>query len=207
MKNVFTIAIDGPAGSGKGTLARALAKHYDFATLHTGLLYRALALASKGDIEKAKQAIASLDLTQLNEEKLHQGNISQLATKLASYKEVRDLLIAQQRQFAYNPPKGKKGAILEGRDIGTVILPSADVKIFITATLEARAQRRYGQVKTNKTLAEIIQEIKARDHQDTTRKTAPLKQAETAHLIDNTKLSIIETTNQAIQTINAARGQ
>lgn len=204
MKDIFTIAIDGPAGSGKGTLARALAKHYDFAVLHTGLLYRALALASNGDIEKIKPSLASLDLTQLDEEKLHQGNIGQLAAKLASYKEVRDLLIENQRQFARKPPNGKNGSILEGRDIGTVILPQADVKIFITATLESRAHRRYQQMKTKKTLAEITQEIRERDHQDTAREIAPLKKSEAAHLLDSTNLSIMGTINQAIQIINSA---
>ena len=210
------IAIDGYAASGKGTLARNLSKHYGFPCLHTGLLYRALAaeVIKQGgtgeDIALARAVSQGLDFAQLDEAKLRQGSISEVASELAKAQEVRDLLVRRQREFAAKAGEGEgegEGVILEGRDIGTIILPEAQVKFFTTAELEARAERRYQQLKDERasaSKADIIQELQARDERDTKRSVAPLKKAPDAHLLDSTNRSIVETTNQAIQIIDAA---
>ena len=217
---MLQIAIDGYAASGKGTLARNLSKHYGFPCLHTGLLYRALAaeVIKQGgtgeDIALARSVSQGLDFAQLDEAKLRQGSISEVASELAKAQEVRDLLIHRQREFAAKAGEGEGegasesgGVILEGRDIGTIILPDAQVKFFTTAGLETRAERRYQQLKDERasaSKADIIQELQARDERDTKRSVAPLKKAPDAHLLDSTNRSIVETTNQAIQIIDAA---
>lgn len=211
MKSAITIAIDGPAASGKGTLALALAAHYDFACLHTGLLYRALALHVLTQIGEEEDSARIVEIAremnwrkvgEIGDADLHRQHIGDYASKLSQIREVRALLIDHQRAFAANPPQGKSGAILEGRDIGSVILPNADVKIFITASLDARALRRAAQ--SGGSLSAITKELQARDQRDQTRPIAPLIQAADAHLLNTTNLGIDETLNQAIRIINAA---
>ena len=211
MKSITTIAIDGPAASGKGTLAQSLAAHYDFACLHTGLLYRALALsvlrergeaAAMADILETGRGMVWRDIAAGGEAELHRAHIGAYASELAQYAEVRALIIDHQRGFAAAPPLGKSGAILEGRDIGSVILPEADVKIFITASLAARAVRR--QAQSGGDLAAIRDQLRARDQRDQSRAAAPLIQASDARLLNTTNLSIDETLNQAIHIIDDA---
>ena len=145
----FVIAIDGPAASGKGTLARKLAAHFDYALLDTGALYRAVGLnvaRHGGDPEKEADAVAAaraLGDMDLSDPAIRGESTGALASKVAAIPAVRDILLAFQRDFAESPPGGKTGAILDGRDIGTVVCPDADVKIYIIADVETRAKRRF----------------------------------------------------------------
>ncbi|MBL4612180.1 MAG: (d)CMP kinase [Emcibacter sp.] len=194
------IAIDGPAASGKGTLARRLARHFDYAYLDTGALYRAVGLQVQrkgGDTENEQDAVKAareLSRLNLNDPDLKSESTGGLASKVAAIASVRDVLLAFQRDFAQNPPNGKDGAVLDGRDIGTVVCPDADVKLFITASVETRAKRRFleeigddGQAEDYTT---ILNELTTRDKRDMNRKTAPLKAAENAHLLDTTNSDI-----------------
>ena len=213
MTKIINISIDGPAASGKGTLAQNLAAHYDFACLQTGLLYRALAaevLKRGGGGGGAGDDVAfALDVAQNMEnmewaksrrENLHTPQISETSSILAAHPEIRALLLAYQRDFAAHPPGGKKGAILDGRDIGTVVLPDADVKFYLTASPEARIERRQKQF-SQKQPQNIDQEIHARDRRDQRRAASPLVPAPDAHLLDTTKLSIEATYSQAVKII------
>jgi len=194
------IAIDGPAASGKGTLARRLARHFDYAYLDTGALYRAVGLQvlrKGGDAENqqdAVQAARELSRLNLNDPELKSESTGGLASKVAAIASVRDVLLAFQRDFAQNPPNGKDGAILDGRDIGTVVCPDADVKLFITASVETRAKRRFLEEFGDDGQAEdytaILEELTTRDKRDMNRKTAPLKAAKNAHLLDTTNSDI-----------------
>ncbi|MBT5185781.1 MAG: (d)CMP kinase [Kordiimonadaceae bacterium] len=196
----LVIALDGPAASGKGTLARKLAKHFNLALLDTGALYRAVGWSvlndggdptSEKDAVKAAKNMGNIDLS--NRE-LRTESIGAAASKVASMPAVRQLLVDFQRTFADNPPKDKDGTILDGRDIGTVICPDAQVKIFITAEVETRAKRRFleefGPKGTDQQYLNILADLKARDERDMTRSTSPLKLAENAHLIDTTNSDI-----------------
>ena len=212
MTKIKTIAIDGLAASGKGSLALALAKHYDFACLQTGLLYRAiakktldknLALSDFASIANLAKHVQWADMDLLKQD-LHQPEISAVASKIATYQKLRDALVDYQRFFAQNPPQGKKGAVLDGRDIGTVILPDADVKFFVIADLEIRAKRRFADLG-EKSLSLVKAELEKRDGRDKARQSAPLAQALDAHLLNTTKLSIEETFTKAVKIIEAAR--
>ena len=221
MTKIINISIDGPAASGKGTLAQNLAAHYDFACLQTGLLYRALAAevlkrggggGGAGDdvafaLDVAKN-MANMEWAKSRRENLHTPQISETSSILAAHPEIRALLLAYQRDFAAHPPGGKKGAILDGRDIGTVVLPDADVKFYLTASPEARVTRRQKQF-SQKQPQNIEQEIRARDRRDQERAASPLVPAPDAHLLDTTKLSIEATYSQAVKIIGdvcAAQG-
>lgn len=193
------IAIDGPAASGKGTLARALAKKLDFAYLDTGALYRAVALgvlkSGKGisDKELAIKIASDLDPKLLEDPDLRLEETGESASHIAVIPEVRAHLKAFQIDFGKNPPGGKKGAILDGRDIGTVIAPDARLKFFVTASTETRADRRFQELigRGEQVLYEdILEDVKARDARDASRKTSPLKKAKNALLLDTTKLDI-----------------
>jgi cytidylate kinase len=187
------IAIDGPAASGKGTLARRLARHYGLAHLDTGGLYRAAALKvllAQGDpadpvaAEKAARGIGTEDLAnpQLREER-----VAQAASVVAALPGVRAALLAFQRDFAATPP----GAVLDGRDIGTVVCPAADAKLFVTATPEARALRRFKELQAAGEAAiygDVLQDMKNRDARDRGRRTAPLVPADDALVLDTTAL-------------------
>ncbi|MFM8646652.1 MAG: (d)CMP kinase [Methylocystis sp.] len=189
----FVIAIDGPAASGKGTLARRLAEYYKLPHLDTGLLYRATACAliDEGlpleDAAAAEEAARGLSLSDFDPDRLRSREIGEASSVVASIPAVRAALIEMQQNFAARP----EGAVLDGRDIGTVICPNALVKIFVTASAEARAQRRALELAGRGEPADyknILDDVRKRDARDSERKTAPLKQAHDAILIDTTEL-------------------
>ena len=201
----FKIAIDGPAASGKGTLAKTLAMALSYDYLDTGTLYRAVArdvLAAKisldassddwADKQNAIVAIAqNLTLPVSNDDSLRTSEVAQIASKIAVLTAVRDALFEKQRDFANSPPSGK-GAVLDGRDIGSVILPDADVKFYIDAALDVRAKRRFLELSATDdtiTQAQILADLTQRDARDKTRTTAPLKPADDAIIIDTSELS------------------
>lgn len=189
------VAIDGPAGAGKGTLARRLARHLDLAYLDTGLIYRAVAakiLESNSLTEAAAvQAAGSLRLSDLTGPGLRIEAVSELASQLAAMSAVRQALLQFQRQFAHSPPGDKKGAVLDGRDIGTIVCPDADVKLFVTASIEERAARRHKELLAcgeASIYAQTLQDMEKRDARDSRRATAPLKPAKDAMVLDTTNL-------------------
>jgi cytidylate kinase len=205
------IAIDGPAASGKGTLGKLIAAHYGLVHLDTGKLYRAVARdtlaagASPSDARAALSAAKALDVKTLDDSSLADGKLGEAASIVASHPEVRDALLAYQRAFA----KRKPGAVLDGRDIGTVICPDADVKLFVTATPKERARRRYSELReagNGVSEADVLADIRRRDERDKGRAAAPLRQAEDAHLLDTTNLDIDAAFKAAIDVIDAAMG-
>ncbi|MGB6352257.1 MAG: (d)CMP kinase [Pseudolabrys sp.] len=204
------IAIDGPAASGKGTLGKRLAAHYGLRHLDTGLIYRAVAKAvldagrSPGDVAAAASAANALDPSRFDEVALKVHSISEAASIVSAIPEVRNALLSFQREFAARSP----GAVLDGRDIGTVICPSADVKIFVTATPEVRARRRaaeYTAQGRNIDENAVLADIRRRDERDKSRAAAPLKQAPDAHLLDTTHLDIDAAIRAAIDIVEATR--
>lgn len=187
------IAIDGPAASGKGTLGKRLADHFGFAHLDTGLLYRAVARVlldrqvPLADRDAATRVAQTLDVSHLDDPRLRGAEMGEAASVVSAYQPVRDALLAFQRQLAAQPP----GAVLDGRDIGTVVCPQADVKLFITATAEERARRRHRELLGRGEAAEyetILAAIRQRDERDMNRSTAPLKPAADAVTLDTTNL-------------------
>ena len=204
------IAIDGPAASGKGTLSRRLARHYGFACLDTGKLYRAVAWkildseqnpADSGAAEAVARQIGPADL---DGARLSEDRVSQAASVVAAHPGVRAALLDFQRNFARHPPDGAKGAILDGRDIGTVICPDAPVKLYVTASAEARAMRRFKELQENGAEAiyeRVLQDIEQRDARDRGRPTAPLKQAEDALLLDTTALDADAAFKEAVDLV------
>jgi CMP/dCMP kinase len=203
------IAIDGPAASGKGTLGKRIAAHYGLAHLDTGKLYRAVARDTLAmgknpkDASAALIAAKALDLATLGDPHLMDGRLGEAASIVASHPDVRQELLAYQRAFARQKP----GAVLDGRDIGTVICPDADVKLFVTAAPEERARRRYRELcEAGKGIseAEVLADIKRRDQRDEHRAAAPLVQAEDAALLDTTNLDIDAAFKAAIDLIDAA---
>ena len=193
----WIIALDGPAAAGKGTLARKLAAHFNLATLDTGAIYRAVARkvielgADPGDPRAAMGAAASLRAEDLQAPGLREEAVSRGSSVVAAIPAVRRQLIEFQRRFAKNPPGNVHGALLDGRDIGTVICPEADVKIFLTASLEARAERRFQELRRagqDPIKARVLEDMRARDGRDASRATAPLKAAPGAFELDTTGL-------------------
>jgi cytidylate kinase len=207
----FVIAVDGPAASGKGTLSKRIAAHYGFAHLDTGLLYRAVArlLMDKSrplDDEQAAAAAAyALNLAYMDESRLRGAEMGEAASRISTIPAVRAALLDRQRDFAAQEP----GAVLDGRDIGTVICPDADVKLYVTASPEERARRRHrellgrGDAPPYET---VLADIRARDARDTGRASAPLRQAEDAILLDTTTLDIDAALARALAIVEAARG-
>jgi CMP/dCMP kinase len=204
------IAIDGPAASGKGTLGKLLAGHYRLRHLDTGLLYRAVAKAlldarqPLDDSRRAAAAARSLDPATFDEAALKQYAISEAASVISAFPEVRSALLDLQRDFGRAFP----GAVLDGRDIGTVIFPDAEVKIFVTASAEVRARRRaieLAAAASKVTEAEVLADIRRRDERDTARAVAPLKPAPDAHLLDTTHLDIDGAFRAAIDIVDAVR--
>jgi CMP/dCMP kinase len=205
------VAIDGPAASGKGTLGKRIAAHYSLIHLDTGKLYRAVARdtlaagASPVDERAALTAAEALDLGTLGDPFLMDGRLGEAASIVASHPVVRQSLLAYQRAFARRKP----GAVLDGRDIGTVICPEADVKLFVTASPEERARRRYLELReagNSLSEAEVLADIRRRDERDKNRAAAPLRQAEDAYLLDTTNLDIDAAFKAAIALIDAAMG-
>jgi cytidylate kinase len=204
------IAIDGPAASGKGTLGKRLAAHYGLRHLDTGLLYRAVGKAmldgghDLADRRRAVEAAKALDTKHLDETVLKSHAVGEAASIVSAMGEVRTALLEFQRNFAARPP----GAVLDGRDIGTVICPDADMKIFVDATPQVRAARRATELRAsgqavNET--EILADILRRDQRDRARAVAPLMRAPDAHLLDTTHLDIDAAFRAAIEIIEAAR--
>lgn len=202
------IAVDGPAASGKGTIARALAKHYRLPHLDTGLLYRAVAatvLREGQDPEKEADAVSacSFDDRLLDDPWLRSDEVGKTASIVSAHPLVRAALLNRQKKFAHQPG----GAVLDGRDIGTVIAPDADVKLFVKATPMIRAQRRHLELRKNGTgvsLDKVLADIRARDERDAKRSEAPMTQAADAALLDTSFLSIDAAVQRAVAIVEAA---
>ena len=206
------IAIDGPAASGKGTIAKRLARHYGLQHLDTGLLYRAVArdvLVAGGDLGDAAFAALTasrLNETQLADPELRTARIGEAASLVARQPKVRSVLLTYQQAFARREP----GAVIDGRDIGTVICPGAEVKFFVTASPEVRARRRFlelSQSGADVAEADVLADIRARDERDRTRDASPLARAEDAVLLDTTNLDIDAAFRAAIDLVEAAMGR
>lgn len=206
------IAIDGPSGSGKGTLGKRLAHHLDFAFLDTGALYRALAqkaLSVKVDLG-SEETLATLAQTltdqDLQEEGLRNEGVGQTASEISVFPKVRQALLAFQKTFVQTPPKGKKGAVLDGRDIGTTVCPQASIKFFVTARIETRALRRFKELQEkgiDVIYESVFQNLKERDARDQNRVHAPLKPAPDAYILDSSALSAQEVFEKALAYIAA----
>ncbi|MFN3663213.1 (d)CMP kinase [Yoonia sp.] len=199
----FTVAIDGPAAAGKGTISKAVAAHFGFAHLDTGLLYRAVGagMLAGGDPVVVAQG---LDPADLDADALRSAEVAQAASEVAVNPEVRDALTAFQRGFAARP----EGAVLDGRDIGTVICPGAQVKLFVTASAACRAERRFKELQakgSETTLDAVLADVQARDTRDAGRSTAPLAAAADAVLIDTSDMSIAQAVAQAVALIENAQ--
>ena len=204
------IAIDGPAASGKGTLGKRLAAHYGLRHLDTGLIYRAVAKRvldvgrPPDDVAAAVAAAQALDPAGFDEPALKTPAVGEAASVVSAIAAVRTALLAFQRDFAAQPP----GAVLDGRDIGTVICPDADVKIYVTATPEVRARRRAAEYRAQgKAIndASVLADIVKRDERDQNRAAAPLKQASDAHLLDTTHMNVEAAVTAAIAIVEHAK--
>ena len=199
MTEPFTIAIDGPAAAGKGTISKAVAAHFGYAHLDTGLLYRAVGAKVMAGSD-AIEAAVGLRAGDLEIDGLRTAEVAQAASKVAVIAEVRSALLDFQRSFA----RRAGGAVLDGRDIGTVIYPQAEVKLFVTASAEVRGKRRYDELVgrgDSVTLDDVIEDVRARDARDMERVEAPLKPAEDAHVLDTSALSISDAVAQAMAAI------
>ena len=202
MSEPFTVAIDGPAASGKGTISKVVAERFGFGHLDTGLLYRAVGVKMLDGVDPvaAAQALSRADLE--DEARLRGAEAAQAASKVAVIPEVRAALVDFQRAFA----RRAGGAVLDGRDIGTVICPQAEVKLFVTASAEVRAHRRYLELRakgSDTTEDEVLADVIARDERDSERATAPLRAAEDALRLDTSHLSIDEAVAEAARAVAA----
>ncbi len=204
------IAIDGPAASGKGTLGKRLAAHYGLRHLDTGLIYRAIAKAmldaghALDDKPRAIAAARALDPAGFDEKVLKRHAVGEAASIVSAFAEVRSPVLAFQRDFGRSPP----GAVLDGRDIGTVVFPDAEVKILVTASPQERARRRALELQAaggTVSEAEILADILRRDERDTMRAVAPLRAAPDAHLLDTTHLDIDAAFRAAVEIVEAVR--
>jgi cytidylate kinase len=192
------IAVDGPAAAGKGSLSRKLAEHFDFARLDTGLIYRAVAMKvlkveSSNSNKNAIEIARLLSFNDLNTKGLRNEQVGIVASKIAAIPEVRNILLNFQRNFAENPPNNKLGAVLDGRDIGTVVCPNANVKLFITASPQVRAERRFKELQDRGEEAirsAILRDIIDRDERDRLRLVSPLVPADDAHILETSTLDL-----------------
>lgn len=203
------IAVDGPVAAGKGTLARRIAHIYKLEYLDTGALYRAVGLKILRAGKDPEDPAAAVDAARhvgdvaLDDPALREEATGEAASIVAANQEVRAALLQYQRDFAKRP----QGAVLDGRDIGTVVCPEADVKLFVTASAEVRARRRFDELiakGTDTTYEAVLEDLHARDARDAGRDSAPLKKAEDAHLLDTSKLDIEAAVNAACKIIDAA---
>ena len=206
------IAVDGPAAAGKGTLARRLAAHLKLAYLDTGLLYRAVGLAvlkaggDPDDPDAAARAARTLDAADLGDPELRGDRAAGAASRVAAIPRVRKELLEFQRRFATSPPGGAAGAVLDGRDIGTVVCPDADAKLFVTASLEARAGRRLKELRERGVEAihsRVLEDMQERDARDRKRAVSPLVPAADAYVLDTTELDADAAFAQALDYINS----
>jgi len=196
------IAVDGPAASGKGTIAKALARHYGLPHLDTGLLYRAVGIEvmrAGGDPDDAEDALHACGFadTLLADPVLRTESAGKAASLVSVHAAVRDALLQRQRSFAYQPG----GAVLDGRDIGTVIVPDASAKLFVTANALVRAERRFRELQALDEAAQfdaVLADIQARDERDSARSTAPLRRADDADLLDTSDMGIDAAVQRAI---------
>ncbi len=196
----FTVAIDGPAAAGKGTISKAVAARFGFAHLDTGLLYRAVGRRTLNG-EDAVVAARSLTADELDQGDLRTADIAQAASKVAAIPEVRAALVDFQRAFA----RRAGGAVLDGRDIGTVICPEAEVKLFVTASAEVRAERRFLELREKSadiTREQVLQDVRERDERDAARSAAPMVAAKDAVLLDTSDLSIDDALKRAVSVVN-----
>lgn len=214
----FVVAIDGPVAAGKGTLARKLAARFGFAYLDTGALYRAVGskvLRSGGDPDDAgfaTTAAEGLEAADLVAGDLRSEAVGLAASKVATVPGVRAALLQYQRHYAASPPDGESGAVLDGRDIGTVVCPDADVKLFVTASDSVRAGRRHQELLARDgaaapDFATVLADLRRRDAQDSARATAPLKPADDALLLDTSDLAIDAAAQAAIEIVARALGR
>ena len=202
---VIVIAVDGPAASGKGTIARALARHFKLPHLDTGLLYRAVALnlfRFGGDPGSEFEAMRACDITSvsLDDPDLRSEVVGSIASRISAYPSVRDKLLDRQRKFAGQAG----GAVLDGRDIGTVIAPDAEVKLFVTASVEVRARRRVAELLSRGMQAhldDVVIDLKARDARDSNRDAAPMVQADDAMLLDTSEMDVDQAIAAAISLV------
>ena len=201
------IAIDGPAAAGNGTLARRVAEHFNLAYLDTGLLYRAVGkkvLDAGNDPEDAAAAetvARALNAQDLNADGLRIDAVAQAASKVSAVPGVRAALLDFQRDFAKTPPEGSNGAVLDGRDIGTIVCQEATAKLFITASTEVRANRRFKelhQADSGAIYARVLEDMKERDERDSSRSLAPLVPANDANVINTSNLSADQVFDQAL---------
>ncbi len=200
----FTVAIDGPAAAGKGTIAKALARELGFAHLDTGALYRAVALRTLGG-EDPVEAARSLDPAGLGDPRLRAAEVAREASRVAALPEVRAALLKFQKDFA----RREGGAVLDGRDIGTVVCPDAEAKLFVTASAEARAGRRHAEhLAAGEAVAfeGVLAEVRARDERDSGRAHAPLRAAEDAVVLDTSGLDVEEAVAAALAVVRARLG-
>src|SRR4051812_22188980 len=210
-KGNLVIAVDGPAASGKGTIARALARHYGLPHMDTGLLYRAVALnlwrwgGDPGNEFEAVRASQELNLD-AGDPELRSEPVSQIASSISAYPSVRAALLNRQQEFARQP----EGAVLDGRDIGTVIAPDARIKLFVTASREVRARRRLKELEgrgMHAAYEDVLADIHARDERDSNRPVAPLKPAPDAIMLDTTNLDIGEAVAEALRLVELRIGE
>ncbi|HJQ59730.1 MAG TPA: (d)CMP kinase [Vineibacter sp.] len=208
----LVITVDGPSAAGKGTLARRLAAHYGLAHLDTGSLYRAVGRRvlrqgrDPADATYAAEVARDLQPVDLEDSELRSEAASQAASVVAAIAAVRTNLLDWQRQFAARPPGGRPGAVLDGRDIGTVICPDAAAKLFVTAGLEARAERRFRELQAagaNPIRRAVLDEMAARDRRDSERATAPLAPAQDAFVIDTSTLDADAVFERAVAFIDS----
>ncbi|MEN8837190.1 MAG: d(CMP) kinase [Celeribacter marinus] len=199
----FCVAIDGPAAAGKGTVSKAVAKHFGFPHLDTGLLYRATGAKTFEGLTPLDAAL-SLTTSDLERDDLRSGDAGQAASRVAAIPEVRSALVDFQQAFA----RRDGGAVLDGRDIGTVICPDAEVKLYITASDEVRALRRYAELigkGEHVTKEGVLADLRERDERDSARAAAPLKPADDATVIDTSSMTIDEAITKVIALIEAVR--
>lgn len=205
------ITVDGPSGSGKGTLSRKLAEHYNLAFLDTGLLYRAVAEQalqaglSPEDTKHITSIAMNLHGVSLDKTKLRADEVAVMASKVAAIPEVREALLKFQQDFAHTPPEGKSGVVLDGRDTGTVICPEAPFKFYLTSAVEVRAERRHKELQNlgiKSIYSEVLADMLARDKRDSTREVSPLRPAIDAHIIDTSEKSSEEVLALACQFID-----
>lgn len=203
MTEPFTVAIDGPAAAGKGTISKGVAAHFGFAHLDTGLLYRVVGAKTLQGVS-AQEAARNLQARDLEADYLRTPEVAQAASKVAVIPEVRAALVDFQRAFA----RRSGGAVLDGRDIGTVICPQAEVKVFVTASPEVRAERRYLELSEkglDVSRDDVLADVLARDERDMNRKEAPLKPAKDVVLLDTSNMSVEEALAAAIKVVGNRR--